>query len=91
MLHAISVQPDEKGWIVLAPSLGVKQRFATGAAAEFEARRIGEHRADQGEAAEIRIHLKDGGVAARFVCSPHARTKLFWEPPAAPLRGLQPA
>jgi hypothetical protein len=70
MENAISVRPAAHGWAVELDSSGLCETFHSAAEAERAARALGERLAEEGKAAEIRIHLKDGRLAARFLC-PH--------------------
>ena len=73
MVHEISVTPAPGGgWTVrhdgdIEPTL-----YLSGARAEDAARRLAEAMADAGHAAEIRITLRDGTLAGRFICTPQA-------------------
>ena len=73
MTHVISVMPADRGWMVRSEAFE-SMAFLSGAKAEAAARRLGVKLADEGEAAEIQIFLRDGSLAGRFVCTP--------EPPA---------
>jgi hypothetical protein len=68
MPHVISVRPCATGWAVLRDAKGEQSIHPTAGEAEREARRLGEQLSARGEAAEIRYHLKDGRLAARFLC-----------------------
>jgi len=74
MVHEISVTPAPGGgWTVrhdgdIEPTL-----FFSGAKAEDAARRLAVAIADAGQAAEIRITLRDGSLAGRFICTPTAK------------------
>ena len=66
----ISVQPSADGWIVGGDGLQETMTFATGSQAEAAGRQLLEELAQQGEAAELCIYLRDGSLAGRFVCPP---------------------
>ncbi|HYG26127.1 MAG TPA: hypothetical protein VD906_04410 [Caulobacteraceae bacterium] len=70
MAHIISVHPREIGWEVTAPGIENPMAFLSGAKAEIAAKSLAERFARRGEAAELRIHLRDGTLAGRFVCAP---------------------
>jgi hypothetical protein len=68
MPRVISVRPDETGWAVEVDHKSERRAFASGAAAEAAARSIAAELSARGEPAEIRIHLRDGRLGARFLC-----------------------
>jgi hypothetical protein len=70
MVHVISVQAAEGGWSVESNSTDNEMMFLSGAKAEQAARKLGEKLAADGQTAEIRIFLRDGTQAAKFVCTP---------------------
>jgi hypothetical protein len=70
MVHIISVQAAEGGWSVSSDATLNEMMFLSGAKAEQAARKLGEKLAADGQSAEIRIFLRDGVQAARFVCTP---------------------
>ncbi len=70
MTHVISVVPADRGWMVRSAAFENDMAFLSGAKAEAAARRLGLTLADQGEPVEIRIFLRDGSLAGRFVCTP---------------------
>ena len=70
MVHIISVQAAEGGWSVNSDATQNAMMFLSGAKAEQAARKLGEKLASDGQTAEIRIFLRDGSQAARFVCAP---------------------
>lgn len=73
MVEVIAVEPVDGGWALRHASVDNAQLFASGAKAEDAARRLGARLSDAGEAAEIRIYLRDGSLAGRFLCSPDLR------------------
>jgi hypothetical protein len=70
MVQEISVTPAQGGWTVAHSGAIEPMVFLSGAKAEDAARKIGAAMADAGHAAEIRITLRDGTLAGRFVCVP---------------------
>lgn len=68
MIRSISVTPMNEGWTVKSEPFDNEMMFFSGAKAESVARRLGRTIAQGGETAEIRIFLRDGTLAARFVC-----------------------
>ncbi len=78
MVTTITVQPVENGWIVVSPDRESPLRFASGAQAEIAARRMAERQSAEGKSTEIRIHLRDGSLGARFVCAPKAPPRVIW-------------
>ena len=67
MARVISVRPHGSDWIVADLIGGVAEVFPTGAQAEAAGRRRLDALACAGEAAELRIYLRDGSLAGRFV------------------------
>jgi hypothetical protein len=70
MIREILVDPAQGGWTLRYPGALEPLVFLSGAKAEDAARRLGMAIADGGEHAEIRIFLRDGSLAGRFVCAP---------------------
>jgi hypothetical protein len=68
MVRVIVVEPFAHGWAVTQPSIDNSQVFASGAMAEDAAVRLGARLAEAGHAAEVRVYLRDGALAGRFVC-----------------------
>jgi hypothetical protein len=68
MMSVISVRPEGSSWAVEAEQAENKLVFPSGAAAENAAKALAERLVQFGKAAEIRIHLKDGRLGARFLC-----------------------
>ena len=71
MIEVITVAPEKDGWTV-AHDGEDSQRFMSGATAEAIARQLGQAIARGGRPAEVRIFLRDGSLAGRFVCPPVA-------------------
>ena len=69
MIRLISVSPVGDGWTVRIEPFDNEMIFLSGAKAESAARRMGRTIAKGGETADIRIFLRDGSLAARFVCA----------------------
>ena len=69
-IELITVRPTLGGWRVACDGVGHGQSFQSGATAEAAARQLGAAIARGGQAAEIRIFLRDGSLAGRFVCAP---------------------
>ncbi len=70
MIRSISVTPVGAGWTVRSEPFANEMLFLSGAKAESAARRMGRTIAEGGDTADIRIFLRDGSLAARFVCPP---------------------
>jgi hypothetical protein len=67
MALLISVAPTGDGWAVWSDTLNEAMVFDAGAHAERAARALAaEHAADGGQA-EVRIFLRDGALAGRFL------------------------
>jgi len=71
MIEVITVAPEQDGWTV-ARDGEPNQRFQSGATAEAIARQLGQAIARDGRPAEVRIFLRDGALAGRFLCPPTA-------------------
>jgi hypothetical protein len=67
----IRVLPAGDGWSVQSDAFDSEMMFLSGAKAEAAARRLAQILARHGEAAEVRIYLRDGRLAGRFVSPPH--------------------
>jgi hypothetical protein len=70
MVEEISVTPAGDGWTVRHAGAIEPTVFRSGAKAEDAARRLAQAMAEAGHHAEIKIILRDGVVAGRFVCAP---------------------
>jgi hypothetical protein len=68
-IELIIVRPTPNGWCVARDGFGHGQSFQSGATAEAAARQLGAAIARGGQAAEIRIFLRDGSLAGRFACA----------------------
>jgi hypothetical protein len=71
MIRTISVQPVGDGWSVVSDAFDSDMMFLSGAKAESAARRMAAAMAKTGEASEIRIFLRDGQLAGRFLTPAH--------------------
>jgi len=67
-MKTVSVLPAETGWIVRSDEIANELVFKAGGRAEATARRLAEALAAGGQPVEIRIHLKSGELAGRFLC-----------------------
>jgi len=68
-IELIIVKPTPTGWCVSCDGMAQGQSFQSGATAEAAARQLGAAIARGGQAAEIRIFLRDGSLAGRFACA----------------------
>ena len=75
----ISVQPVEEGWSVCGDGVERDLVFSAGSAAEAAARCLGETLARDGQRVEIRLFLRDGGVAAKLICVADMKPRLRWQ------------
>ena len=69
MRHVITVSPVDADWAVLRDG-AEPWVFKSGAQAEWAARRLGDVLAGSGEPVEVRIMLRGGGCAGRFIWDP---------------------
>lgn len=69
MTRIVSVSPNVTGWTVSAESFE-PMVFFSGAKAEAAARSLADKAASGGHHTEIRIFLRDGSLAGRFVRTP---------------------
>jgi len=67
MALLISVAPAEAGWSVQSEILGEAEVHPSGARAESAARALAARSAESGLSAEVRIFLRDGALAGRFL------------------------
>ena len=65
MLHVIDVTPAQGGWTVSSNTFANPMAFLSGAKAEAAARSLAEKITRRGEAAEIRVFLRDGSLAGQ--------------------------
>ena len=73
MVEEIQVTPAEGGWTVSHGGALEPLVFRSGARAEDAARRLAEAMAEVGQAAEIKIILRDGSLAGHFISTPGAQ------------------
>lgn len=66
-MRQIDVLAVSGGWKVAVEDVTNQMMFRSGKAAEAAARDLALRLADAGEACEIRVHLRDGRLAARFL------------------------
>ncbi len=70
MVRLIQVEPLGDSWAVRSDQIANDMIFRSGREAEAAAKRLGERLAAAGDFAEIRIHIRGGALAGRFVCAP---------------------
>ena len=70
MIRTISVQPVGDGWSVVSDAFDSDMMFLSGTG-QSAARRMAAAMAKTGEASEIRIFLRDGQLAGRFLTPAH--------------------
>jgi hypothetical protein len=63
---AVTALPD--GWRLTVDEMANDMIFRSGRQAERAARRLADRLARAGLSSEIHVHLKDGSLAARFLC-----------------------
>ena len=80
MMRVISVTSADPGWTVRSEPFDNEMLFLSGAKAESAARRMALTIAEGGDTADIRIFLRDGSLAARFVCPPQGAPDLYTQP-----------
>jgi len=85
-MRLITVAPLADGWRLSVENVQNDMVFASGAAAEAAARRLALRLSQAGTPAEVRIHLRDASLGARFTVPPAAPPR-----PAAAARGKAPA
>jgi hypothetical protein len=66
----ISLEPLGEGWTVRVDSFANDMVFLSGSKAEDAAMRLGRRLAEAGRSAEVRILIRGGVLAARFVFTP---------------------
>lgn len=72
-MKTVSVFPADLGWAVRAEEIENPLIFRRGSQAEATAKRIALALAETGHTTEIKIQLRDGSIAARFVCPANDR------------------
>lgn len=70
VLHPISIEPAEGGWMVSADALKAPLVFKSSGRAEDAAWRLGRALARRGRWAEITVKSRDGFRVSRFLCPP---------------------
>ena len=81
-MRLLTVAPLADGWRLSVDNVRNDMVFARGAAAEAAARRLALRLARAGTPTEVRIHLRDNALGARFIC-PSAPPHLWPEHPTA--------
>lgn len=77
MRNLVCVRADGGGWLLESELPGFPRSFSSGARAEEAAVRYAQEQAEQGQPTEVRLFLRDGSLAARFlVCGPDRRLAL---------------
>ncbi len=69
-MNLISVEPLGDGWTVRLDEFGNDMVFRRGSDAEDAAKRLGKRIAEAGHPAEIRVFVRGGVLAGRFICEP---------------------
>ena len=75
MALLISVAPEGDRWTVHSEALDEDLTFERGGRAEAAAQALAGRYAQAGRAAEVRIFLRDGALAGRFVHPPHGQPR----------------
>jgi len=70
-MQTISIVPAEGGWMVRCDGIDNTQVFRHGSSAEAAAIRLAQGFSEAGEAARVKIHLRDGTLAKRLLIPPH--------------------
>jgi hypothetical protein len=70
MAQVILVEPCGDGWRVRSEHITSELTYRSGREAEDAAKRLGAKCAEGGDRAEIRIYLRGGALAGRFICTP---------------------
>jgi hypothetical protein len=77
MQNLVSVRPHGACWLVESEAPGFPRSYPSGARAEEAAIQHADDRAADGKPTEVRLFLRDGSLAGRFlVCSPEHRLRL---------------
>lgn len=71
-MRRIAVTALVDGWKVTIDDIANDRIFRSGREAERAARKLAHRLAAAGEESEIRLHLRDGTLAARFISPPIA-------------------
>lgn len=84
MRNVVTVRPQGPAWVLEADLPGYPLTFLSGAQAEEAAILQAEHQASGGAFTEVRLFLRDGSLAGRFlVCANDRRLPLSAELAAA--------
>ncbi|MCX7587302.1 hypothetical protein [Phenylobacterium sp. 58.2.17] len=67
-MKTVFVLPTETGWVVRSDEIENEMAFKAGGRAEVAGRRLAQALAARGEPVEMRIHLKSGELAGRYLC-----------------------
>ena len=70
MVHVILEEPSGDGWTVRSEQISSEMTVRSGHQAEEAAKHLGAKLAEAGDPAEVPIHLRDGSLAGRFICTP---------------------
>jgi hypothetical protein len=70
MSVTISIRAAQDGWSVQGDTLENGMMFLSGAEAEAAARALAQRYSDAGQRTEIRVFLRDGSLAGRYVGVP---------------------
>jgi hypothetical protein len=69
-MQTISVVPADGGWAVRCEAIANPLMFTSGARAERAAGRLAQALAQRGEAVAIKVHMRNGEPAGRYICPP---------------------
>lgn len=69
MSHLISIRAAQNGWTVEGDTFSHGMMFLSGKEAENAARSLADRYAQSGRSTEVRVFLRDGSLAGRFVCA----------------------
>lgn len=69
-VRCISLKPYGDGWAVILGEGARDLAFLSASEAETAAKRLGQQLACAGHRAEIRVFLRSGELAGRFICAP---------------------
>lgn len=70
MPFTISVRAAQDGWSVQGDTVENGMMFLSGAEAESAARALAQRYSDVGQPTEIKVFLRDGSLAGRYVAVP---------------------
>lgn len=69
MNHQISIRAAQNGWTVEGDTFTHGMMFLSGKEAEAAARALAGRYAQSGRSTEVRVFLRDGTLAGRFLCA----------------------